>query len=139
MEGTQLEHVAQLAGRSRAAVEPDDSGDIFELIFGDVLLAIEEEGQSGVAFLDGEVARHGNSAVVVGGPGFVKIELVADGGELEVVIGELSQFVVGDVETFLEPVFGGLQHGEGEGQDETYEKEVLHCHVVMIRYMIKFR
>ena len=80
VEGAQFEHVAQLAGGTRATVEPDDGRNIFELILGDVLLTIEEEGQGGVAFFDGEVARHGHSTVVVGSSSFVEIELVADCG-----------------------------------------------------------
>ena len=79
-EGAQFEHIAQLAGGTRSAVEPDDGGDIFELVLRGILLAIEEESQGGVAFLNGEVSRHGNSAVVIGSASFVKIKFVADCG-----------------------------------------------------------
>lgn len=81
----------------------------------DVFLAVEDEGEGGLAFADFEVAGEDSAVVVVGG---LEFDLVAFGIDLDVVVIELLQFLVGDIESSFEPLLG---RGEVCGCEQAQE------------------
>ena len=80
-----------------------------------VFFAVEDEGEGGLAFADFQVAGEDSAVVVVGG---LELDLVAFGIDLDVVVIELLQLLVGDIETALEPF---LRRGEVCGCEQAQE------------------
>lgn len=110
--GSQFHKIAKLAGGSRPSVEPDDCGNIFELVLAESFLAIEDEGEAGTSLIDAEVAAVDNSGVVVGRN--AQIDRIAFGFNFDVIIvafgGEDAVF---DIDAFLLEE-GGSVEGVGD-------------------------
>ena len=111
--GTQLHEVAQLAGRARPSVEPDNGGNVLDLVSSSPLLAVEHEGQSGASLVDVEVSAPDETGVVKGGGG--EINSIADGGQFDfVVVLLLGEDAVLDVDALLLKEGRGVQRVGGD-------------------------